>query len=396
MTKEKDKIEIDLSNLKDFDFSKNWDQKKRSNTWIEKKAKENLSRPKFRKRTTNKNQEKKPEIYKVTISPNITILGLLKTEIKKSGKSYGIEEIMSAISEKLERLQIKIEYFDSLENNHFYRTVFDDSIFSTKEKALRHIFKNGLDKILKVNKENGEKPNGTFNTILKCGITRKFLPPKNYHNFEEVVKDFIFHNNINLGYEKYIESLEKINDPESVSAWRETPLKKFTYEIKQNDATIKKIDNLDQLRLYIHDLKNGYIRKSKHVTVSGGKLNSLEKDIEVFVNEIIKTSKRWKKDMFFNILINLKKSGFSVFKHGKDKHLFACIAKAKEMQDNKLSIACGQIIATINEFDIIKKNMLIDKLIDKNIDKKMAIREIGWLVKEGYIREFSNTELTIS
>ena len=31
---------------------------------------------------------------------------------------------------------------------------------------------------------------------------------------------------------------------------------------------------------------------------------------------------KWKKDLFFNILINFKKSGFSVFKHGRKKIIY--------------------------------------------------------------------------
>ena len=103
------------------------------------------------KKQTYKKQEKKPEIYQVTISPNKTVLGILKAEIKKSGKSYGVKEIMTTISEKLDRLQFKIEYFNPKENNNFYKTVFDNSIFSTKEKALKHILENGLDKIIEIN-----------------------------------------------------------------------------------------------------------------------------------------------------------------------------------------------------------------------------------------------------
>ena len=396
MKEEKRKMEIDLSNLKNFDFSENWDVKKDTKVWAKKDTKREHSKPKFQKKQTYKNQEKKPEIYQVTISPNKTVLGILKAEIKKSGKSYGVEEIMTTISEKLDRLQFKIEYFNPEENNNFYKTVFDNSIFSTKEKALKHILENGLDKIIEINKEEGEKPNGTFNTILKCGITGKFLPPKNYHNFEGIVRNFIFHNKITVEFDKYIESLEKIDDPESVKSWMETPLISFTYEIKRNTATVKKIDNLDQLSLFINDLKNGYIRNAEHITISGANLETLEKDIRILVNDIIKTSKKWRKDMFFNILINLKKSGFCIFKHGENKHLFACYAKAKKVQDNKLSATCDQIITKVNAFNNINKSALMEKLLEKNIEKRTAIREIHWLLKEGYIREFSNGNLTIS
>ena len=39
MTKEKDKMEIDLSNLKNFDFSINWDLKTESKDWGKKETK---------------------------------------------------------------------------------------------------------------------------------------------------------------------------------------------------------------------------------------------------------------------------------------------------------------------------------------------------------------------
>ena len=38
----------------------------------------------------------------------------------------------------------------------------------------------------------------------------------------------------------------------------------------------------------------------------------------------------------------------------------------------------------------------MEKLLEKNIEKRTAIREIHWLLKEGSIREFSNGNLTIS
>ena len=396
MTEKKSKIQIDLNNLKNFDFSKNWDVNKETKVWAKKKTRKELSKPKLQKKQNYRDQEKKTEIYKVTISPHKTVLGIVKAEIKKSGKSYGIEEIMTTISDKLDRLQIKIEYFNPTENNNFYKTVFDNSIFATKEKALEHILENGLDKIVEINREDGEKPKGTFNTILKCGITEKFLPPKNYHNFEEIVKNFIFHNNINIKFEKYIESLKKIDDPESVKSWIETPLIKFTYKTKRDATKTRKIDNFDQLSLFVSDLKNGYIRKTKQISISGANIETLESSMKVLINDILKTSTKWRKDMFFKILINLKKSGFCIFKHGEKKHLFACYAKAKKVQNNKLSAICDQIIITINAFNDIKKSALIEKLLEKNIEKKTALREIHWLVMEGYIREFSNCNLTIS
>ena len=43
-----------------------------------------------------------------------------------------------------------------------------------------------------------------------------------------------------------------------------------------------------------------------------------------------------------------------------------------------------------------KMTPYLDWKLEKNIEKRTAIREIHWLLKEGYIREFSNGNLTIS
>jgi hypothetical protein len=396
MTKEKNKTKIDLGDLKDFDFSANWDVNDEKKKWVNKEAKGTHTNKKFLNRKANKIKKKKEEVYKISITPNKKIVDILKAEIKKSGKTYSVEEITTTISEKLNRLQFKIEYFDQGENNSFYKTVFDNSIFTAKDKALKHTLANGLDEIVEISKKESEKPNGAFSTILKCTITGKFLPPKNYHNFEEIVKDFIFDNKLNLEFEKYVESLEKIDDIESVNTWKAMPMIKLTYKIKKDINKLKKIENLDQLNVFLSDLRNGYIRKSEHIIIDGENLNKLETDIACLIKDILKTSNKWRKDMFFNILINLKKSGFSVFKHGEKKHLFACIAKAKKANDNKLSIICDQIVREVSMFNSIKKSKLLEELLEKDIDKKLAIMEISWLIKEGYIREYSDGQLAIS
>ena len=72
------------------------------------------------------------------------------------------------------------------------------------------------------------------------------------------------------------------------------------------------------------------------------------------------------------------------------------LGKSVFILDNKLSATCDQIITKINAFNNIKKSALMEKLLEKNIEKRTAIREIHWLLKEGYIREFSNGNLTIS
>ena len=65
-------------------------------------------------------------------------------------------------------------------------------------------------------------------------------------------------------------------------------------------------------------------------------------------------------------------------------------------EGNKSAVAEHAIALILSLFNNIKKSALMEKLLEKNIEKRTAIREIHWLLKEGYIREFSNGNLTIS
>ena len=397
MKKENQNLKVDLSNLEDFDFSSNWGEKKTTKNWDKEQNYKVHKKQKFTRRPQIKeNKSNKEEIYKITITPDRTVLSTLKDTIKMTGKSYSIEEITSTITDKLERLGIKIEYFEDKDENNFYETVFDKSIFSSKHKAVEHILKNGLEEIIEIKKEVTEKPNGIYQTILQCSDTKSLLPPKSFHDFESVIKNFLFENRINKKFDDFVNGLVKIDDNEKVKEWSETPIIKTKKKKKNDTLDIQDIKNIDQLRMVIDNLKNKFIKKFKHVNLCGNNLSKLEKEITQITDDVIKTSKKWRKDLFFNVLINFKKSGFCVFKHGDKKYLYACYAKQKSILKDQLSNTCTKIVVLIKNENKISKTQVLNQLIKKDIDKKIIIREIKWLVKEGYIREFSNNELCIS
>ena len=387
---------VDLSSLTELDFAPNWDNKKSK---VE-NSKTRTHKQKFKSPINKEFSKVKPKflnIYQLTISPDTKVLSTLKNQIRKSGISYSMDEISSTISSKLERIQIKIENLEDKIEERFYETNFDKSIFNTKRKAVEHIMNEGLSSIVSIHNETSGTPNGNYLTILKCPNTEKLLPPKSFHNFKDIVKEHLVINKISNNYEKYVARLVVVDDVTIIKQWKETPLSKSVYCLKKSGIEEKKFTSLESLTNYIEVLKTDqFIKSHKFITIREGNVMILEKDLKTYINDFMKSSNKWKQDLFFNILINLKKSGFHIFKYGLKNHLYATGIKPKSIKLSGLSDICIKITKLINSRKTMKKGEILNSIEGKEVKKDYILNELKWLVREGYLREFSNGTISVN
>ncbi|MEJ6621329.1 MAG: hypothetical protein QNL93_05220, partial [Opitutae bacterium] len=332
MAENNEKKGVDLSSLTELDFSPNWDNKKSKSENLKTK----VQTRKFKAPISKELNRVKPKffnLYQLVITPDTKVLSKLKNQIRKTGITYSMDEISSTISSKLERIQIKIEHLEDKKEERFYETNFDGFIFNTKRKAIEHIMNKGLSSIVTIYNETNGTPNGNYITILKCPVTDKLLPPKSFHNFKDIVNEHLISNKISNNYENYVAKLVVVDDLDTINQWKETPLSKSVYCLKKYENNEKKFNSLESLANYIEVLKTDqFIKSHKFITVREGNVMNLEKDLIKYIEDFMKSSNKWKKDLFFNILINLKKSGFHIFKYGVKNHLYATGIKPKSIQ----------------------------------------------------------------
>ena len=188
-----------------------------------------------------------------------------------------------------------------------------------------------------------------------------------------------------------------VEDLNIINQWKETPLTKSVYCLRKYENNEKKFSSLEGLKNYIEGLKTDRCIKShKFITVREGNVMNLEKDLITYMEDFMKSSNKWKKDLFFNILINLKKSGFHIFKYGVKNHLYATGIKPKSIQLSRLSDICIKITKLINSTKAMKKGEILNSIGCQKVKKDFILNELKWLVKEGYIREFSNGTITVN
>ncbi len=393
MEKDKKQKKVDLSQLSDLDFAPNWDNK-----YIAGEKQKDRFKPK-RQEHQREFKRKKKEIpkrydspfankFKITVNPDKTILDTLKRGIRKSGISYSLEEINSAIIDKKNRLQITIEH---LKEETFFITTFDNSVFYTKSNAINHIVEKGLKHVVDITETIGENPSGNFKNILKCPESGILLPPKSFHDFEAIIKTHLIEKKIKLNYNNYLNKLITVEDEITINEWKNTPLKKLIFTTRELGSTKRSFNSIEAVQGYISSTEtNQFIKTNKVIKIKGDSIDNFEKDLAGFISDFLKNSYQWKKDLFFNTLINFKKSGFYIFKYGPKNYLFAAGQKPKTIEITKISENCVKIVKYIQKTEPIKIISILSQSGEMKLEKNQILVELKWLVKEGYVKEFSD------
>jgi len=393
MEKDKKQKKIDLSQLSDLDFAPNWDNK-----YIAGEKQKDRFKPQ-RQEHQREFKRKKKEIpkrydspfankFKITVNPDKTILDTLKRGIRKSGISYSLEEINSAIIDKKNRLQITIEH---LKEETFFITTFDNSVFYTKSKAINHIVEKGLKHVVDITEAIGENPSGNLKNILKCPESGILLPPKSFHDFEAIIKTHLIEKKIKLNYNNYLNKLITVEDEITINEWKNTPLKKLIFTTRELGSTKRSFNSIEAVQGYISSTEtNQFIKTNKVIKIKGDSIDNFEKDLAGFISDFLKNSYQWKKDLFFNTLINFKKSGFYIFKYGPKNYLFAAGQKPKTIEITKISENCVKIVKYIQKTEPIKIISILSQSGEMKLEKNQILVELKWLVKEGYVKEFSD------
>ena len=383
----KDKI-VDLSSLKNLELGPNWERIPKKNN------KEFKNGGKKTKRFNDKKREKQTSLlYQIDITYEHEIMSQIKNKIRESGITYSVEEITNTLISDKKRLTFKIE---ALNKEKLNEVIFDKRIFHTKKGAIEHITRYGLDSLIEISNVKEEKPTGNFKNILKCKITNKLLPPKNYHEFENCIYQHLYENKINRNYNDFVNGLETVTETEIIEDWKNQTIEKVSYGFKTILKSEKEYESIKHVTKEIEKSFHKFINEKNKITISGSKINKLDTIILEQIIEFYEKNQKWKKDLFFNILINLKKSGFYIFKDSEKNILFASPVKARKVKEKEISQNCLCIINEVKHKKIISKKDLLNAQFKYMTTKDKILYEVKWLLREGYIKEFKNGDISIN
>ena len=392
--------EVDLSSLENFSLSPDWSSSKKPNfpqrneRFLGPKNKDSRNRPKGGQPRKKANYAKRNTDFDLgwsfSIIPDVKILQTIKLKLKETGITYSLREITDVIASKNERLMVKIASKNP--ENQIWKSKTSDSYFISRESAVNNFFSEEKTFIeCKLIEE--VMPKGNFMYIFQCPITKELLPPTSFHGFEDVVRHHIYSNRIKSTHEKFIDSLQKIEDKEKIDLWAKSPIKRYSYLLKIEEN--KEFQSIEALKLAIEkDFFSNFFISKNSLTIAANNLSIIESPLRAQIESFISDKRKWLKDLFTSCLVSLKRSKYCIFKKGEI--IYVRQANRKSIENFETKKLTSEIIAIISSDSKVSKKSLSTKLQQKGFDLKELVLELKWLVKEGYINEYSDSSLELN
>ena len=392
--------EVDLSSLENFSLSPDWSSSKKPNfpqrneRFLGPKNKDSRNRPKGGQPRKKANYAKRNTDFDLgwsfSIIPDVKILQTIKLKLKETGITYSLREITDVIASKNERLMVKIASKNP--ENQIWKSKTSDSYFISRESAINNFFSEEKTFIeCKLIEE--VMPKGNFMYIFQCPITKELLPPTSFHGFEDVVRHHIYSNRIKSTHKKFIDSLQKIEDKEKIDLWAKSPIKRYSYLLKIEEN--KEFQSIEALKLAIEkEFFSSFFISKNSLTIAANNLSIIESPLRAQIESFISDKRKWLKDLFTSCLVSLKRSKYCIFKKGEI--IYVRQANRKSIEHFKTKKLTSEIIAVISSDSKITKKSLLTKLQQKEFDLKELVLELKWLVKEGYVNEYSDSSLELN
>lgn len=392
--------EVDLSSLENFSLSPDWSSSKKPNfpqrneRFLGPKNKDSRNRPKGGQPRKKANYVKRNTDFDLgwsfSIIPDVKILQTIKLKLKETGITYSLREITDVIASKNERLMVKIASKNP--ENQIWKSKTSDSYFISRESAINNFFSEEKTFIeCKLIEE--VMPKGNFMYIFQCPITKELLPPTSFHGFEDVVRHHIYSNRIKSTHKKFIDSLQKIEDKEKIDLWAKSPIKRYSYLLKIEEN--KEFQSIEALKLAIEkEFFSSFFISKNSLTIAANNLSIIESPLRAQIESFICDKRKWLKDLFTSCLVSLKRSKYCIFKKGEI--IYVRQANRKSIENFETKKLTSEIIAIISSDSKVSKKSLSTKLQQKGFDLKELVLELKWLVKEGYINEYSDSSLELN
>jgi hypothetical protein len=372
----------------------------------------------------------------VEFYPNDLVFEAVCAALKSTHKTYELFTAARLFLEKPERFAMVLRKSGEQGDKNLYLTVDDNFVFATEGEAIAHVLGVHRGKYFDVEEREVPPPSGNFTCLHKCSMTGKILCPPNYHRYHEIVMNHCDTFLPNVPFERFREKIEKTTDSQEIENWRAASAKLTVLIPKDCDAAGGRIELGSQAeirRYFMENLRSKTITAYDSVRLSGETFsamprNSLSKSIFV----AIEREKTFPLNFSNNLRGRLRRSGFTIYKLGGKpgisyisgvrrkfrapgdifaddiQRIISCIDANPRISVASLCSKCQQPIgdgARGMDMDATVNDGSDDIAAFDNMDgaeeatglemphNHELLRNLHWLICEGYVAEFENGAL---
>ena len=194
-----------------------------------------------RRAAPQRNEEVGPEEgVRVTLAPDAQAVHLIGKEIHQVARVYPLFDVAKILL--AERSRCRAVFEAPAPHASLLRGKLDESVFLTREEAVRHLWQSELkEQLIEEETIEVDPPSGNFQLVAKCGISGEWLGPPNFHAYQVNLRRLHRERFPNMPFAAYSAKVRTERGEEAVNAWLETMKQKTRWRIKgdADDAWIE-------------------------------------------------------------------------------------------------------------------------------------------------------------
>jgi hypothetical protein len=171
------------------------------------------------------------EGVRVTLSPDAQAVHLIGKEIHQVARVYPLFDVAKILL--AERARCRAVFEAPEPHGPLFRGKLDDSVFLTREEAVRHLWQSELkEQLIEEETIDVDPPTGNFQLVAKCGLSGEWLGPPNFHAYQVNLRRLHRERFSNMPFASYSAKVRTERGEEALNAWMETMKRKTRWRIK--------------------------------------------------------------------------------------------------------------------------------------------------------------------
>jgi hypothetical protein len=170
----------------------------------------------------------------VTIAPDAQAVHLIGKEVHQVARVYPLFDVAKILLADKSRVRAVFEAPEP--HAPLIRGKLEDSVFLTREEAVRHLWNSELrSELIEEETIEVDPPTGNFQAIARCGLSGEWLGPVNFHSYQTNLRRLHRERFARMPFEAYCAKVRTERGEDAVNAWLETMKTKTRWRIKGED-----------------------------------------------------------------------------------------------------------------------------------------------------------------
>lgn len=314
--------------------------------------------------------------------------------MKHSPRAYALFDVAKLILNKPERHVLKLALKPGADGTRapLFLALADETVFQSKDEALRHVFRRHADKLCRAEKKPCDPPKGNFASVNRCSITGEIFGPSNYHDYQATIVRFHQRRLRHMSFDEFRSRIQTVKDEAVVKQWVES--KSFVTEFHcLLCPEPKAFASREEVEKHLAETHlDALVTSNTELQISGV---ASRQQTWVALSEALRIAfvSEWRFPLRSAQTLSdrLRPDGFHFFKHRKGVTYVSHIKPKRVESLDGLSDQIQKIITFLRAHPDSVRKQLADNLQIADQDRFMA--DLHWLIMEGSVVEFADGRL---